>query len=80
MQRMTFRPYSRHMDLPGIRIVSFGSPLYWFGAGLSDLLRSWPISLSYGIVFAALGYLLVNFAWTWLHLALALTTGTCLSG
>ena len=47
----------------------------WLRHGFSDLLRTWPVSLAFGVLFAALGYLLVNYAWTWPHLALALTSG-----
>ena len=75
MERMIYRPNVRHMDLPGIRLVPLISPFLWLRDGLSDLRRAWPISLAFGVVFAALGYLLVNFAWSWPHLAMALTSG-----
>lgn len=75
MERMIFRPHSRHMQYPGIRIVSFDSPWIWLRDGFTDLWRCWPISFGYGLVFAGLGYLLVGYAWTQLHLALALTSG-----
>jgi uncharacterized membrane protein len=75
MERMIYRPHVRHMELPGIRLVSLESPWLWLARGLTDLLRTWPVSLAFGVVFAALGYLLVNYAWTWPHLALSLTSG-----
>lgn len=75
MERMIYRPHLRHMALPGIRLVSLDSPLRWLRQGLMDLVRSWPVSLAFGVLFAALGYLLVNYAWNWPHLALALTSG-----
>lgn len=75
MERMIHRPHLRHMDLPGIRVVSLESPLCWLRQGLTDLGRSWPVSLAFGVLFAALGYLLVTYAWGWPHLALALTSG-----
>lgn len=75
MEKMIFRPHSRHMQYPGIRIVSFGSPLTWLREGLADLRRCWPISLAYGLVFAILGYFLTSYAWTQVHLAMALTSG-----
>lgn len=75
MERMVFKPHSRHIEYPEIRIVSFGSPFAWLRAGLLDLRKTWPISLAYGAVFAGLGYLLVAYAWSWVHLALALTSG-----
>lgn len=75
MERVTFKPHSRHMEYPEIRIVSYASPLSWLKAGFSDLIRTWPISLGYGVVFAALGYFLVSYAWSWPHLAMVLTSG-----
>ena len=75
MERMIFRPHSRHMQYPGIRIVSFGSPFTWLREGLGDLWHCWPISLAYGAVFAVLGYFLVSYAWTQVHVAMALTSG-----
>lgn len=75
MERMIFRPHSRHMQYPGIRIVTLGSPWAWLRAGFVDLWRSWPSSLAYGLVFAALGYLLVGYAWSQMHVAMALTSG-----
>jgi uncharacterized membrane protein len=63
------------MEIPGIHMAPLGRPFRWLAAGLDDLSRTWPISLAYGAVFAALGYFLVNYAWSWPHLALALTSG-----
>jgi hypothetical protein len=54
------------------------SPWLWLGRGLADLLQTWPVSLAFGVVLAALGYLLATYAWTWPHLALALTSGLLL--
>lgn len=75
MERMIYRPHVRHMELPDIRLVSLARPFLWLRQGLSDLLQSWPISLAFGVVFAVLGYLLINFAWSRLHLAMAFTSG-----
>lgn len=70
-----FRPKTPHMDLPGIRRVSFDQPFLWLRAGARDLARAWPLSLFYGIVFAALGYGLVHGAASRPHLAMALISG-----
>lgn len=75
MEHMIFRPPVRHMELPGIRLVSLHSPIHWLRDGFSDMLRALPISLVFGALFAALGYLLVTYAWSWIHLAMALTSG-----
>lgn len=75
MERMIYRPHLRHMELPGIRRVSLESPLCWLRQGVMDLVHTWPVSLAFGVLFAALGYLLVTYAWSRPHLALALTSG-----
>lgn len=75
MEKMIFHPDMRHMAIPGIRIVAIESPFRWLRQGLNDLRRCWPASLAYGAVFAGLGYLLVGYGWSRLHLALALTSG-----
>ncbi len=68
-------PQAANMVLPGIRQVSFQHPLQWLRAGMQDMLKAWPLSLFYGVVFALLGYALVLSAADRPHLALALTSG-----
>jgi uncharacterized membrane protein len=63
------------MNLPGIRQVTFEQPFHWLSAGAQDLARAWPLSLFYGVVFALLGYGLVQAAENRPHLAMALTSG-----
>jgi uncharacterized membrane protein len=63
------------MDLPGIRKVAFDRPFHWLRAGAQDLAHAWPLSLFYGVVFAILGYGLVQAAGGRPHLAMALTSG-----
>ncbi|MEW6413821.1 MAG: DUF2189 domain-containing protein [Pseudomonadota bacterium] len=70
-----FHPRTAHMDLPGIRRVTFDQPFRWLRAGARDMARAWPLSLFYGIVFAALGYGLVHAAASRPHLAMALISG-----
>jgi len=70
-----FHPRSAHMELPGIRKMRFVQPLHWLGDGARDMAKAWPLSLFYGIVFAALGYALVHGAWSRPHLAMALISG-----
>ncbi|MFN3751220.1 MAG: DUF2189 domain-containing protein [Thiobacillus sp.] len=70
-----FRPRTAQMDLPGIRRVSFDQPFRWLRAGARDMARAWPLSLFYGVVFAALGYGLVHGAASRPHLAMALISG-----
>jgi uncharacterized membrane protein len=63
------------MNLPGIRQVTFEQPFHWLSAGAQDLARAWPLSLFYGVLFALLGYGLVQAAENQPHLAMALTSG-----
>lgn len=68
-------PNTKHIELPCLYRVPVWQPVVWLRAGLRDFLHSWPLSLSYGVAFALLGYGLVNYAWKELHLAMALSTG-----
>jgi uncharacterized membrane protein len=70
-----FHPHAAQMNLPGIRDVTFDQPFHWLRDGASDLIKAWPLSLFYGVVYALLGYGLVNAAEAKPHLAMALTSG-----
>ena len=70
-----FHPQAARMNLPGIRSVSFDQPFHWLRDGAKDMVKAWPLSLFYGMVFALLGYGLVHGAWGKPHLAMALTSG-----
>jgi uncharacterized membrane protein len=72
---VVFHPQAARMDLPGIRTVTFRQPLRWLRDGAKEMVKAWPLSLFYGIVFALLGYGLVHGAWSRPHLAMALTSG-----
>ena len=60
MERMIYRPHLRHMELPGIRLVSLESPLCWLRQGLMDLVHTWPVSLAFGVLFATFITLLMS--------------------
>ena len=70
-----FHPQAARMDLPGIRSVTFDQPLHWLRDGATDMVKAWPLSLFYGIVYALLGYGLVHAAQAKPHLAMAMTSG-----
>lgn len=70
-----FHPQAASMELPGIRSVTADQPFHWLREGANDLIRAWPLSLFYGVVYALLGYGLVNAAEARPHLAMALTSG-----
>ena len=74
-QPAVFHPQAARMNLPGIRRVSFDQPFRWLRDGANDLAHAWPLSLFYGVVFALLGYGLVQAAADRPHLAMALTSG-----
>jgi uncharacterized membrane protein len=75
MSTVSIKPQTQHIELPTIHKVDMSHPWMWLGRGLQDLRRSWPVSLTYGVIFAGLGYLLVNYAWTQAHLVLTLSSG-----
>lgn len=72
---VVFHPRALSMNLPGIRRVSLAQPFHWLRAGAQDMVRAWPLSLFYGVVFALLGYGLVQAAWGKPNVAMALTSG-----
>lgn len=66
--------------LPPIRHVSAGAPLAWLAAGWADFRFAWKPSVFYGIVFAAMGWLVAwvfsnAYAYVW-----GLTSGFLLLG
>lgn len=75
MNTVTIKPDTKHIDLPEIHRVSPGRPLTWLRLGWEDFLRAWPLSLTLGVIFAVMGYLLIDYVWARLHLAMALTSG-----
>ena len=55
-------PLDRHFNLPHIRQVGTDRPLYWLKLGWADLREHAFASITYGLFFAVLGYLIVAFA------------------
>jgi uncharacterized membrane protein len=66
---------STFVDTPNIRKVGPGRPFQWLKRGLSDIARVPLASLTYGVIFAAIGALLLWIARGGGHLAPALVTG-----
>lgn len=75
MSTVTIKPHTQHIQLPAINRVETGRPLSWLKAGWGDFTHSWPVSLAYGVLFAVLGYFLMNAVLARPHLAMALTSG-----
>lgn len=61
--------------LPAIRPVGALACLGWLRQGLADLIAAWPVSLAHGVLFAGLGWLLVNRGWSDAHWGVAFTSG-----
>lgn len=70
-----FHPQAASMHLPGIRGLTVDQPFRWLRKGARDMLQTWPLSLFYGVVFAALGYAMVHAAESRPHLVMWLISG-----
>jgi uncharacterized membrane protein len=80
MSTLTVKPHATGMAIPTIRRVPASSPWLWLGRGWRDFRRSWPVSLGYGAVFSALGWLLLAWTRESPHLAMTLVSGFLLVG
>ena len=63
-----------------VRLIAIDRPWEWLGAGWKDLWRAPTTSIPYGLLFVAMGYLLVYLIEGQFQHALALTTGFLLAG
>lgn len=63
------------IHLPVVRYVDAARPFAWLRQGWRDFSRTWFTSLGFGVLFALLGWGLVNWGWQRSHLSLTLTTG-----
>lgn len=68
------------LGTPKVRIVAVEQPWEWLGAGWKDMWRAPAVSISYGLLFVIMGYLLVYLVEGQFQYALALTTGFLLAG
>ncbi|MCK2089562.1 DUF2189 domain-containing protein [Thauera aromatica] len=57
-----FETLEQHFHLPHVREVGIDRPLLWLRAGWEDMRENLGASLSYGVILAALGYLLLSYA------------------
>lgn len=62
--------------------ISLDRPWTWLAKGFADLRRAPGVSLGYGVIFAAAGYLLTAGLWAlgWMHLTLPLAAGFLIVG
>lgn len=68
------------LTTPRVRIIATDRPWEWLGSGWKDLWRAPATSIPYGLLFVAMGYLLVYLIEGQFQYALALTTGFLLAG
>lgn len=78
MNALSYKPHFTGMTVPAIKQVRASDPLVWLRLGWADFRRGWPISLSYGVIFSALGWLLMLWARGNAHLTLTLISGFAL--
>lgn len=75
MSTLSVKPNPIYINVPDVHSVDLARPFHWLRMGLHDLRRGWPVSLAYGGLFAALGWVLVNYAMRNSQLAMVMTTG-----
>jgi uncharacterized membrane protein len=64
-----------HAKLPVVRQIDMLACLGWLHRGLTNLRATWTVSLAHGVLFAGLGWLLVNRGWGDAHWGIAFTSG-----
>lgn len=70
----------RHFHLPHIRQVDANRPLVWLRMGWDDMRANLAASLVYGLLFAAMGYLILSYAANLPYLFTASISGFFLIG
>lgn len=75
-----FESLDHHFQLPDVAGVEAARPLRWLRAGWSDLCANPVASLGYGVIFAALGYLVLSYAIDLPYLFTAAISGFFLVG
>ena len=73
------KPYDsldQHFNLPQIRSVGAERPLQWLRMGWNDMRENLAASLSYGVILAAIGYLILSYAADKPYLFMAAISGS----
>ncbi|MCC4116445.1 DUF2189 domain-containing protein [Aromatoleum toluclasticum] len=76
----SYNTLDRHFHLPHVRQVEASRPLVWLRMGWDDMLANPGASLSYGLIFAVLGYLILAYATDMPYLFTAAVSGFFLVG
>jgi uncharacterized membrane protein len=76
----SIHPLDRHFQLPRIRHIDPAQPLVWLRMGWDDLRANLAASLTYGLLFAAAGYLILAYAIDLPYLFTAAISGFFLVG
>ncbi|NMG31202.1 DUF2189 domain-containing protein [Aromatoleum evansii] len=76
----SFNTLDRHFTLPHVRQVEASRPLQWLRMGWDDMRANMGASLSYGVIFAVLGYVILAYATDMPYLFTAAVSGFFLVG
>ena len=77
------KPYDsqeQHFNLPHIRSIGTERPMQWLRMGWTDMRENLGASLSYGVILAAIGYLILSYAADKPYLFMAAISGFMLIG
>ena len=77
------KPYDsqeQHFNLPHIRSIGTERPMQWLRMGWNDMRENLGASLSYGVILAAIGYLILSYAADKPYLFMAAISGFMLIG
>lgn len=75
MSTISVKPRTHHIQLPTLHKVETTRPLAWLARGAADFVHALAVSLPVGVLFAALGWVLLEWAWPRGHPVLTLGSG-----
>lgn len=76
----SYNTLDRHFSLPQVRQVEASRPLVWLRMGWDEMRANMGASLSYGLIFAVIGYLILGYATNLPYLFTAAISGFFLVG